>query len=385
MINQARANIGQPSLGLLGPKIYPLNGTSSFRGITTGSNGANGVYNAGPGYNLCTGLGVPNVANLIRAVASEARKSISQVFPAADLNGEGRSGLVFFDKATDDVAVWLMNGNTIVRGVSVAKGPVNYGIAVVADLQHTGRAQIIWSNGSTRYGAWSIAWSADNTPTTTGTWFSLPANYPVLVCADFDGDGLLDVVQFNPANGAILIAKNNGSLNFTTQFTTNVSSRWALIGAADLNGTGHPQLIWRDTISGTVAAWVFSPTRVFQPVQYPVFAVPALSWNIKGIGKVDATPGEGLIWHNAQSGAVAFWKMNTNGNFTGSGLSSAGAPWQIAADAYFDGSGAIPEILWVNQRSGAIALWRVNGQAVAGYTIGAPGTGWLVQPASSIP
>ena len=47
MINQARANVGQPSSGLLGPKIYPLLGSPSFRDIVTGSNGQNGVYNAG--------------------------------------------------------------------------------------------------------------------------------------------------------------------------------------------------------------------------------------------------------------------------------------------------------------------------------------------------
>jgi kumamolisin len=48
MINQVRANLSKPSVGLLGPKIYPLIGTSNFRDITTGSNGPNGACNAGP-------------------------------------------------------------------------------------------------------------------------------------------------------------------------------------------------------------------------------------------------------------------------------------------------------------------------------------------------
>jgi kumamolisin len=381
-INQARANLGEPSAGLLGPSIYPLNGTHSFRAITTGSNGANGIYNAGPAYNLCAGLGVPDLANLIQALSAPLPGNTAQVFPAADLNGDGRSGLVLFDKATDDVAVWLMNGNTILRGVSVGKGPVNYGITGVVDLQDTGRAQIIWSNGTTRYGVWSIAWSANNTPTTTGAWFSLPANYPVLVCTDLNGDGLLDVVQFNPANGALLIAKNDGSLSFTTQFTATVGSGWVLIGAADLNGTGHPQLIWRNANTGAVAAWVFSTSAPFSPAQYPVFASPSLDWNVRGIGKVDASTAEGLIWRNSQTGSVALWKMNTNGSVIGTTLQSASAPWQIAANASFDGSGASPEILWVNQQTGAIAVWRVNGSAVAGSAISAPGIGWVMQPVS---
>ena len=68
-INQARVNLGMAPVGLLGPKIYPLSGTSNFRDITTGTNGPNGFYNAGPGYDLCTGVGVPSIDALIQALA----------------------------------------------------------------------------------------------------------------------------------------------------------------------------------------------------------------------------------------------------------------------------------------------------------------------------
>jgi kumamolisin len=380
MINQSKARLGQSAFGLLGPKIYPLIGTNSFRDITTGSNGPNGVYNAGLGYDLCTGIGVPRMASLIQALTANNSGANSQVFTAADLNGDGRSDPVFFNPALNQTAIWLMNGNTIVRGVQLGNGPLNSQIAAVADLEHTGRAQIIWSNNSVNYLAWSIAWSADNTPTTTSTSFSLPANYPVLVCVDLDSDGLLDVVQFNPTNGSLLMAKNNGALSFTTQYSATVASGWDLIGAADLNGTGHPQLIWRNAISGAVAAWVFSATQPFQPVQYPVFGTPSLAWSIRGIGKVDATPAQGLIWHNSQTGAVGFWKMNSSGSLIGTTLLAAGAPWQIAGNAYFDGSGASPQILWVNQQSGAIAVWRVNGKSVTGSILNTPGTSWIIQP-----
>ncbi len=68
LINQSRANASQPSLGLLGPKIYPLLGSSSFVDITTGNNGTNGIYNAGPGYDLCAGIGVPYFSALLQAL-----------------------------------------------------------------------------------------------------------------------------------------------------------------------------------------------------------------------------------------------------------------------------------------------------------------------------
>ena len=66
LINQTRTAANVPSVGLLNPQLYPQNGTSVFRDITSGSNSPN---TAGVGYDLCTGLGVPNVANLLTALS----------------------------------------------------------------------------------------------------------------------------------------------------------------------------------------------------------------------------------------------------------------------------------------------------------------------------
>lgn len=67
LINEARLKAGKPALPFLNPLIYPLLGTAAFRDIVQGSNGA---FTAGPGYDLVTGLGVPNVAALIKALTS---------------------------------------------------------------------------------------------------------------------------------------------------------------------------------------------------------------------------------------------------------------------------------------------------------------------------
>jgi kumamolisin len=67
LINAARAGSDQSPVGLLGPQIYPLIGTVSFQDITSGSNGD---YNAGVGYDLCTGIGTPNFAVLFGALAN---------------------------------------------------------------------------------------------------------------------------------------------------------------------------------------------------------------------------------------------------------------------------------------------------------------------------
>jgi kumamolisin len=71
LINQNRAKVGRPSVGLLGPYLYPQLGTANFRDITIGSNitaGSGGLYSAAAGYDLASGLGVPNVQTLAQTL-----------------------------------------------------------------------------------------------------------------------------------------------------------------------------------------------------------------------------------------------------------------------------------------------------------------------------
>ena len=62
LINEARHRNGKPLLPFLNPLIYPLLGTNCFRDIVSGSNGA---YHATPGYDLVTGLGAPDIKQLV--------------------------------------------------------------------------------------------------------------------------------------------------------------------------------------------------------------------------------------------------------------------------------------------------------------------------------
>lgn len=62
LMNEARKNARKPLLAFLDPLLYPLMGTPAFRDITAGSNGA---FHCGPGYDQVTGIGTPNVKELI--------------------------------------------------------------------------------------------------------------------------------------------------------------------------------------------------------------------------------------------------------------------------------------------------------------------------------
>ena len=90
LVNQARAANGAHPIGLLNPYLYPLAGTGVFNDPASGNNGA---YTAGVGYDLCTGLGSPNVARLITALAGNTSQRLANISTRAQV-GTGANILI---------------------------------------------------------------------------------------------------------------------------------------------------------------------------------------------------------------------------------------------------------------------------------------------------
>jgi peptidoglycan-N-acetylglucosamine deacetylase len=74
---------------------------------------------------------------------------------------------------------------------------------------------------------------------------------------DFDGDGRADLVARETATGALWLYPGNGRGGLTTR--TQIGRGWnamnAIVGAGDLTGDGHPDLVARETATG--ALWLY--------------------------------------------------------------------------------------------------------------------------------
>jgi kumamolisin len=65
LINEGRNKVSKPPLPFLSPLIYPLINNKGFRDITAGNNGA---FSAAIGYDMVTGVGVPDIGELATAL-----------------------------------------------------------------------------------------------------------------------------------------------------------------------------------------------------------------------------------------------------------------------------------------------------------------------------
>jgi kumamolisin len=71
LLNQ---ELGKP-VGFWNPQLYQAIGTTAFRDITSGNNGA---YAAAKGWDACSGVGVPVGTALASALKGHAAKATSQ-------------------------------------------------------------------------------------------------------------------------------------------------------------------------------------------------------------------------------------------------------------------------------------------------------------------
>ena len=77
LVNQQRVAAGNATAGFINPTLYAM--PTALRDITSGSNGS---YNAGPGWDACTGLGSPNGSDVAQALSASATTPVSSPPPA---------------------------------------------------------------------------------------------------------------------------------------------------------------------------------------------------------------------------------------------------------------------------------------------------------------
>jgi kumamolisin len=372
MINQARANLNEGSLGLLGPKIYVLNGTSSFRDITTGSNGPGGVYDAGPFYDLCTGLGVPVVSSLVQALSFVHPFSSDFVSYSGDFNGDGKQDILWRNTQTGEVDIWFMSGASVIAKANVGVLGLEWKIAGIANFNGDGKSDILWQNtinGS--FGIWIM-----NGSTYLGYGFGSQGNqWSITGVADLDHTGFADILWRNLVTGELVAWKSSSGLNFSSFYIGTTGLDWNLVGAADLFGSGQSALIWRNQNSGEVVAWQLSSNAVSAQSS---LGVAPLNWTIAGFGDFNGAGRTDILWHNSSDGSVAAWLMNGFAvSATWINQTPISQDWQIRATPNVVGNN-FNSILWSNVQTGEQVIWIPTGSGFSQSSIGSGPPPWTV-------
>jgi alpha-tubulin suppressor-like RCC1 family protein len=144
-------------------------------------------------------------------------------WPAAvgDFNGDGKADIAWRNTANGQVAVWLMNGLTPVAGgqaIIYDGSDKSWFVKAAGDLNGDGKSDLIWQhsgNGS------CVGYIMNGASVTTWGFIYQGGdpNWTVVDSGDFNGDGFWDIAWRYKTDGRVILYMMNG-LNMTS---------WALI------------------------------------------------------------------------------------------------------------------------------------------------------------
>ena len=255
LANQQAASNGVPAPGFLDPTIYPLNlgstYTTNFHDITSGSNR---VFTATTGYDLTTGWGSPNGANLINALTTPSGPSFTlSASPSSVSVTQGASG-----KSTITI--------TPVGGFSSS-------VTLAASGLPSGVTGTFSPNPATTTSTLTLAASATattgtSTVTITGTSGSLTATTTVSLTVTSSSSG--PVVTLTPTSlvwAKVAVGVTKGPKTVTVK---NTGTATLVIGSVAVSGDFSLSTVAKSCQAGTnvlvgkscVIKVSFTPTQV---------------------------------------------------------------------------------------------------------------------------
>lgn len=254
----------------------------------------------------------------------------SAVAPATAL--DRTQPLLLLENAADgQLGWWQVSGSNVQSGHVFYQAVFNsWNIVGTGIFDASLNKSIVWRNFQTGDVAlWLM--NGDQFKSVKTLQQGLLLQWEIVGIADFNGDGISDILFQNNKTGELAIWYMNGAdqtVLSTDALTTNAGV-WHVVGAGDLEGSGQPDLIWRNAMSGDVARWKMNG---FTFASYSLLAagIP-LNW---GIDSVFDFNGDGLadvVWHNSADSTEWIWQMQGSAVLGAFQVGSAlPAKWRVA-------------------------------------------------------
>ena len=193
-----------------------------------------------------------------------------------------------------------------------------------------------------------------------------PDSWQVIGTADFDKDDLPDLVwrRRDQAGGVVIWLLDGAGAVKRALGIPEPASGWKVIGIADFDGDGHPDLAWRrQDDTGEVRIWFLDASGgVKKDIGLPL---PASSWKVVGIADFDGDGHADLAWRRQDdTGEVRIWLLDGAGAQKDDyGLPTPDPGWKVVGIADFDGNGRA-DLAWRRQDdTGEVRIWFLDGAA----------------------
>ena len=158
---------------------------------------------------------------------------------------------------------------------------------------------------------------------------------------------------------------------------------WRVVTVADLNGDGVPDLIWQQDGTNVVGVWYMAGADGSTVASMRNLSGPVPGWRLVGIADLNRDGVPDLIWQQDGTNLVGVWYMgDAGGTVLGmKNLSGAVPGWRVVGLADLNGDG-VPDLIWEQDATNVVGVWYMGGSdgSVVQSTknLSGPVSGWRV-------
>jgi hypothetical protein len=204
---------------------------------------------------------------------------IAQPSGKVDFNHDGKTDLLWRNKIKGDVAVWYMDGATLISGTGIYQGiPLEWESAGTGDYNSDGKTDILWRN---KVNGNVAVWYMDgaNLINGAGIYQGIPLEWEIAGTGDYNSDGKADILWRNKANGDVAVWYMDGAnLISGAGIYQGIPLEWEIAGTGDYNSDGKADILWRNKANGNVAVWYMDGVNLISGVA--IYAGVPLEWVI---------------------------------------------------------------------------------------------------------
>lgn len=301
-----------------------------------------------------------------------------------DSNGDGRSDLLYRNAATGQVYLIRMEGFAIKNEVAAYTEPnLSWQIVGNADFDGDRINDLLWRNTTTG-DVYLQFYGAGGTPIAGAVIYSEPnQSWKIVQTPDLNGDSKADIVWWNSSTGQVALLMNGSTFNLVPGVWTAPNLSWRIVGSGDFLGSGKQnQLVWRNiatreiwflTLDVTLSSLVSANTAA-------VTVASSTDWKIIAAADFNGDGKSDLLWRNHANGQVYAMLMNGAAIVSeGVVYTEANQAWRIVGAGDYNGD-AKADILWRNETTGQVYLMLMNGLATLAsqFIYGQANTAWKV-------
>lgn len=279
----------------------------------------------------------------LSAVAVAATLTFAWSAPAhADVNADGRPDVLWLNRLTGQVGVWLLNGSKVVGtpNLSLKCGPSDGCSQSWRPVGPMGLSRVLWHNPTTgELDSWQLTGTTVSATSTLdlkcGPTNGCSQSWNAVGTGAFHTGNYIggDVLWHNPTTGDVGVWMVDGTkvetqtINLKCGPSNGCSPSWKVVG---VSRHGAPAILWHNTTTGELSFWRMKDTPSVHPtpagqVRVPYYTTvasttPFLSlkcaadcvtnWKVVGVDDVNGDGKDDVLWFNKQTGEVSAWLLN---------------------------------------------------------------------------